>query len=62
MDPKKLVAVWRGETVDAYAQAAVTGTMALALKTCGAAPDQDTAQALATEVWSARDRSLWIKA
>jgi anthranilate phosphoribosyltransferase len=61
MDPKKLISVWRGEDDDSYAQAAITGTMALALKTSGAAPDQDQAQALAIQAWSARDRSLWIK-
>ncbi len=60
MDPKKLVAVWRGED-NAYAEAAITGTMALALKTSGAAPDQDSAQALATGLWNARDRDMWIK-
>jgi len=60
MDPQKLVAVWRGED-NAYAQAAITGTMALALKTSGAAPDQETAQSLATEIWNARDRGIWIK-
>jgi anthranilate phosphoribosyltransferase len=61
MDLKKLVGVWRGEIDDAYATAAVTGTMALALKTCGAAPDQVCAQALAEQMWSARDRGAWIK-
>lgn len=61
MDPKKLIAVWRGESDNAYAEAAITGTMALALKTSGAAPNQDAAQALATELWNARDRGIWIK-
>ncbi|PPQ36192.1 Anthranilate phosphoribosyltransferase [Rhodoblastus acidophilus] len=60
MDLKRLVAVWRGETRDAYAEAAVAGTMALALKTCGAAADQAAAQALAEQFWSARDRDAWI--
>jgi len=61
MDLKKLVAVWRGDNDDAYAQAAVTGTMALALKTCGAAPDQASAQARAQELWAARDRGTLVK-
>ncbi|MBB4198334.1 hypothetical protein CCR94_22730 [Rhodoblastus sphagnicola] len=60
MDPKHLVAVWRGET-NPYAEAAITGTMALALKTSGAAPDQVSAQALATRLWSARDCGAWMK-
>jgi anthranilate phosphoribosyltransferase len=61
MDPQKLVAVWRGERDDAYAQAAITGTMALALKTRGAAADQAAAQSLATQIWNTRDRGGWIK-
>lgn len=60
MEPTKLLAVWRGED-NAYAQAAITGTMALALKTSGAAPNQDKAQALAAQIWDARDRDIWIK-
>ncbi|MCW2286621.1 anthranilate phosphoribosyltransferase [Rhodoblastus acidophilus] len=60
MEPTKLLAVWRGDD-NAYAQAAITGTMALALKTSGAAPDQDKAQALAAQIWDARDRDIWIK-
>jgi anthranilate phosphoribosyltransferase len=61
MDLARLIAVWRGESQDAYAQAAVTGTMALALKTCGAAPDQGRAQELATQLWGARDRAQWVR-
>jgi anthranilate phosphoribosyltransferase len=61
MDLNKLVAVWRGESADPYAEAAVTGTMALALKTCGAAPDQASAQARAAALWAARDRGTLVK-
>jgi hypothetical protein len=61
MDLARLFAVWCGESQDPYAQAAVTGTMALALKTCGAAPDQASAQELAAQLWSARDRAHWIR-
>jgi anthranilate phosphoribosyltransferase len=60
MDPARLVAVWRGETDDAYARAAIAGTMALALKTSGAAHDRDKAQALAEDLWTARDRTRWV--
>ena len=46
----------KGEVVDDYATAAVTGTLAIALTTLGRAGDPDTAQALAETLWAARDR------
>ena len=39
MDLSRLGALWRGEIADPYAEAAVTGTLAIALKALGAAAD-----------------------
>jgi anthranilate phosphoribosyltransferase len=55
MDVDRLLKVWRGEDGDDYAREAIIGTMAVALKTAGKAETMDDAQALATEIWNARD-------
>jgi anthranilate phosphoribosyltransferase len=55
MDLSGLLAVWRGEARNSYAEAAVTGTLAIALRTMGLASDLDEAQAKAEKYWSARD-------
>lgn len=57
MDISRLVAVWTGEIADEYAEAAVTGTVAIALKTCGKAASFEEAQATAETMWQSRDRS-----
>ena len=56
MDLARLGALWRGDIEDAYAEAAVTGTLAIALKTLGAASDMTAAQAKADELWRNRAR------
>lgn len=56
MDLDRLGALWRGESVDAYATAAVTGTLAIALKALGRAATVDEAQAQADAMWASRDR------
>ncbi len=55
MDLAGLLAVWRGEAKNAYAEAAVTGTLAIALRTMGLAKDMQAAQAQAEKYWAARD-------
>ncbi len=57
MDLARLGAVWRGEIGDEYGEAAVIGTLAIALRTLGAAADVAEAQSLAKALWLARDRS-----
>ena len=57
MDLARLGAVWRGDADDAYAAAAVTGTLALVLKLMGRAETTDAAQAMAEAMWAARDRA-----
>ena len=49
-----LVAAWRGDA-DARAEAAIVGTMALALSCMGAETDPDAAQRRARELWSERN-------
>ncbi len=55
MDPSRLFAFWRGEINDPYAEAAVTGTIAIALRTMGLVADMETAQSRAETYWRARD-------
>jgi anthranilate phosphoribosyltransferase len=57
MDIARLGRVWSGEEADAYAVAAITGTMAIALKTMGKARTVAQAQDLAEEIWAGRDRT-----
>jgi len=56
MDLSRLGALWRGEIVDIYAEAAVTGTLAIALHALGAA-NMGNAQAKAEDLWRARVRN-----
>lgn len=56
MSLDRLAAVWDGSEEDAYAVAAVIGTLALALRALGRAEDIAGAEALARRMWQARDR------
>ena len=56
MSLERLAGVWTGKITDDYADAAITGTLAIALHQLGRASDPATAQAKATEMWQARDR------
>jgi anthranilate phosphoribosyltransferase len=60
MDLPRLGAVWRGDVVDAYADAAVAGTIAIALQALGAAVDIASAEAMADDLWRSRDRRRLI--
>ncbi|WP_374547824.1 glycosyl transferase family protein [Rhodoblastus sp.] len=62
MDVSRLLAVWRGESRDAYAEAAVTGTLAIALRAMGLASDQLMAQSGAEKLWRSRDPGRLIAA
>ncbi len=57
MDLDRMEAVWRGEVTDEYADAAITGTLAIALRTMGVDQDQESAQRHAEYLWGQRDRS-----
>lgn len=56
MDISGLVSLWQGKMDSEYAVVAVTGTLAIALKSLGKADSMEAAQALAEEMWAARDR------
>ena len=57
LDLDRLKAVWSGKTEDEYATAAVTGTIAIALRLMGRAASIDEAQAQALAMWEARDKA-----
>ncbi len=52
--PGALAALWSGAARDGFAEAIVTGTMALALRALGAAPDSAAAEVEAARLWAAR--------
>jgi|SRR5271165_3802985 len=52
----RLLKLWRGEIEDDYGDAAVTGTLAIALRTRGPAIPAEAAQEQANALWQARDR------
>ncbi len=53
----RLAALWRGEMTDEYGEAAIWGTLAIALKALGHAASQEDAQILAENMWAQRDRA-----
>ncbi len=55
MEVSRLLAVWRGEAEEPYAEAAITGTLAIALRAMGLAADIKTAQSRAETLWRGRD-------
>ncbi len=62
MDTSELATVWSGETSNTYGEAAITGSMAIALKTMGKADTVEAAQTLAEEIWAKRDKANLYKA
>ncbi len=54
LDPERVAALWRGETELPAPEAAVTGTVELALSAIGRAEDRTEAQAMAEAMWRAR--------
>ena len=56
LDPERIAALWRGEIDLPAPEAAVTGTMALALSALGRAEDRAEAQAMAETMWRARPK------
>ncbi len=57
MSLDRLAGLWSGSASDDYADAAITGTLAIALHQLGRANDPASAQDLAVEMWRARDRN-----
>jgi len=57
MDTGRLTEIWNGTIADDYATAAITGTLAVALRLLGRAEDIADAELQAGELWRARDIS-----
>lgn len=57
MDVARLPALWRGDLVDEYGEAAVVGTAAVALKLLQRADSIESAQALAQQWWAQRNKN-----
>lgn len=55
MNVADVLAMWRGELDDEYAEAAIIGTTAIALYTMQRAADREAAEAMAREMWLARN-------
>ncbi len=61
MDTSELATMWSGESQNTYGEAAITGSMAICLKTMGKADSTESAQALAQSIWDARDKANLFK-
>jgi anthranilate phosphoribosyltransferase len=59
LDPSQLALIWQGRLADEYAEAAIIGTAAVALKLLGKAKTQDEAQELAADFWRKRSREAF---
>jgi hypothetical protein len=57
MDVARLKAIWSGEAEDAYAEAAITGTLAIALKSWHGYDSAEKAQAEAETLWRNRNKA-----
>ncbi len=62
MNVADLAAVWRGDKQDEYGEAAVIGTVAIALYTMGKAKDREEAEAQARTMWAARNKTRFQNA
>jgi len=61
MDFNDLRALWQGESSNDYAEASVTGTLAIALKALGRADTMDEAQAAAQSLWQDREKDRFME-
>lgn len=62
MNVADLAAVWRGDKQDEYGEAAVIGTVAIALYTMGKAKNREEAEAQARTMWDSRNKSRFRNA
>ncbi len=58
LEPARIAALWAGEIALPAPEAAITGTVAIALKLLGRAADQPAAQAMAEQMWRDRPRAI----
>ena len=56
LDPQQMAALWQDRIQDEFAEAAIIGTAAVALKLLGKTDTQEQAHSLAQQYWSNRDR------
>jgi anthranilate phosphoribosyltransferase len=56
LDPKRMLALWRGEISEPYAEACVYGTAAIVLRLMGRADNPKAAVEAARHMWEVRDR------
>jgi len=56
LDPQLLAAIWDGSSADEFAEAAIIGTAAVALKLLGKAETQQQAHDLAKDYWQHRNK------
>ncbi len=56
MQINDLIDMWRGTADNPYAEASITGTLAITLRTMGKADSIEEAQAQAEHLWAARDK------
>jgi len=59
MNTDRLSQLWRGEIEDEYANAAIIGTLAIALKLMDKANSINAAETLATDMWNARRKDKY---
>ena len=59
LDPRQLSLIWQGRSEDEFAESAIIGTAAIALKLLGKANDQQQAHQLATAYWLSRDKQKY---
>ncbi len=57
LDENRLTQIWRGEEEDEYAEAAITGTTAIALRLLNRAATPAEALDMARDMWANRDKS-----
>lgn len=57
IDPMRLSFVWKGEESDEYAQAAIVGTTAIALRLMEKADSPEAALKMAEDMWQSRDKN-----
>ncbi len=57
LNEHRLTAIWRGEEQDEYAEAAITGTAAIALRLLNRAETPDAALKMAQGMWNQRNKS-----
>ena len=55
LNPEQLLSIWQGSATDEFAELAIIGTAAIALKLLGKAESQEEAHEIATAYWLSRD-------